>query len=154
MVSENQSHHIQQWSLKMKKLILTAAVLLSAMTAVHAQMTDLERSRDPLYGLTSNEFAGCQMIQYSLDGRALSSWTPFECYRFQWQIHGDEKACYGIVIRAFQNTFATNDVPEETQLNFQSGCAMLIKNTSAKNLPNTSLLFALTQSLRQQEQAK
>jgi hypothetical protein len=148
LVSARQGREVpsnQTVKMKMKRLALAFAAATMLAGPALAEMTDLERSRNPLYGLTRNEFDGCHLIQYSLDGRALNSWSPFECYKFQWQTHRDAKACYGTMIRAYQNTYATNDVPAETQQDFQSGCAMLMNDTPAKSLPDTPLKSMIAQ---------
>lgn len=102
----------------------------------HAEMTDLERSRSPLYGLTEIEFGGCHLIQYTVynpDPFTTSSWTPFECYKLQWQAHRDAASCLDAAIRTYQQNNATYNVPVRVREDMDDGCAMLMTNTPARD---------------------
>jgi hypothetical protein len=102
-------------------------------------MTDLERSRDPLYGLTRNEFSGCQQLKLALYGLPIdgngniysSGWSPFECYKLQWQSHKDAKACYSAAISTYQQNAASYDVPAKVRKDLEDDCAMLMESAEA-----------------------
>jgi hypothetical protein len=127
----------------MKRLILAAVAALCLSTAAHADMTDLERSRDPLYGLTQNEFGGCQQLKLALYGLPMDhngniysdSWSPFECYKLQWQAHKDAKTCTGAALSTYQQNAATYDVPANVRKNVEDSCAMLMGEERGKEQP-------------------